>query len=177
LVSPSRFRAFYAKRYGSFFNTVRTTLAGPTELSPRSTSSALPHAFLDDGNLPLEPDANGRLRWWTYAGGAGNRVLAGLLEAELGSRVSPSNTCITFADGAAESASRVRQVVDSLAARSPFGWSDALPLVDPGNRSRISKFQPCLPEETEHELIARETMSIDDANTTLAAWRRALPLS
>ena len=133
------------------------------------------HAFLDDGDLPLEPDTDGRLRWWTYAGGAGNRVLAGLLEEKLGARVSASNTFITFADDAAESPVGVRQAVDDLAASSPLGWSEALRLVDPGNRSRISKFQPCLPLEIEHELIARETMSVDDANTTLEAWQGTGP--
>jgi ATP-dependent Lhr-like helicase len=128
------------------------------------------HSFLDGGELPLESSADGRVRWWTFAGGAGNRVLAGLLEAELGSRVSPSNTVITFADGAAQSDVAVRQAIAGLAARGPIDWADAVRLVDPGNRSRVSKFQPCLPEHLEHGLIARETMSIDDANAVLASW-------
>ena len=129
------------------------------------------HSFLDDGPLPLEEAPDGRCRWWTFAGGAGNRVLAGLLEEEIGARVSPGNTFITFADGAAESNVAIRQAIDAVAARTPVEWADARRLIDPDQRSRVSKFQPCLPPEIEHELIARETMSISDANETLAGVR------
>ena len=132
------------------------------------------HAFLDDGPLPLEEDPDGRCRWWTFGGGAGNRVLAGLLELELGERVSPSNTFITFSNGAAESAVGIRQAIDALAARAPVAWSDAMRLADPGQRSRVSKFQPCLPTEIERSPIARETMNVDDANATLAQWKNGV---
>lgn len=129
------------------------------------------HAFLEDSSLPLEEDPDGRCRWWTFGGGAGNRVLAGMLELELGERVSPSNTFITFSNGAAESAVGIRQAIDALAARK-LTWEDAARLVDSHQRSRVSKFQPCLPPQIEHGLIARETMNVEDANTTLAEWRR-----
>lgn len=132
------------------------------------------HAFLEDSSLPLEEAPDGRCRWWTFGGGAGNRVLAGLLELELGERVSPGNTFITFSNGAAESAVAIRKAIDALAARA-LTWDDAARLVDPGQRSRVSKFQPCLPPEIEHGLIARETMSVDDANHTLATWRSTTP--
>jgi ATP-dependent Lhr-like helicase len=130
------------------------------------------HVFLDDAPLPLESGPDGRCRWWTFGGGAGNRVLAGLLELEFGARVSSGNTFITFADGAAESSVAIRQAIDALAARAPLGWAEAARLVDPGQRSRVSKFQPCLPPEIEHGLIARETMSVDDANKTLGEWKQ-----
>jgi ATP-dependent helicase Lhr and Lhr-like helicase len=104
--------------------------------------------------------------------GGGNRVLAGILEKELGERVSPGNTFITFSSGAAESAVAIRQAIAALAARAPLAWSEATRLVDPGQRSRVSKFQPCLPPDIEHGLIARETMSVDDANATLAEWKQ-----
>lgn len=130
------------------------------------------HAFLEDGLLPLEEGADGRCRWWTFGGGAGNRVLAGLLELELGERVSPGNTHITFSGGAAESAVAVRQAIGALSART-LTWDDAARLVDSSDRSRVSKFQPCLPPAIEHRLIARETMNVDDANATLAQWKRS----
>jgi ATP-dependent Lhr-like helicase len=129
------------------------------------------HVFLDDGPLPLEEDPDGRCRWWTFAGGAGNRVLAGLLEQEIGERVFPSNTFITFANRAVKSSVAIRQAIDALAARAPLTWTDATRLVEPSQRSRVSKFQPCLPPEIEHGLIARETMNVDDANATLAQWK------
>jgi hypothetical protein len=31
----------------------------------------------------------------------------------------------------------------------------------------------CLPADIEHQLIAREIMSVDDANETLALWKRS----
>ncbi len=129
---------------------------------------------LHDDALPLEEGSDGRCRWWTFGGGGGNRVLAGLLERELGECVSPGNTFITFSNGAAESAVASRQAIDALAVGVPLAWSEATRLVDPGQRSRVSKFQPCLPPEIEHGLIARETMSVDDANATLGEWKRRL---
>jgi ATP-dependent Lhr-like helicase len=129
------------------------------------------HAFLDGDPLPFEQDSEGRRRWWTFGGGAGNRVLARLLELELGERVSPGNTFITFASGAAHSPVEITQAIEALAARTALNWDDAARLVDPGQRSRVSKFQPCLPPEIERGLIARETMNVDDANATLAEWR------
>jgi ATP-dependent Lhr-like helicase len=128
------------------------------------------HGFLDNAAPPLEEDPNGRCRWWTFGGGAGNRVLAGLLELELGARVTPGNTFITLADGAADSSVAIRQAINSLAHRAPLAWPDVTRLVDPGQRSRVSKFQPCLPPEIEHGFIARETLNVDDANAILAAW-------
>ena len=60
-------------------------------------------------------------------------MLAGLLELELGARVSPGNTFITFADGAAESSVAIRQAIDALAAGAPLGWADAARFVDPAS--------------------------------------------
>lgn len=129
------------------------------------------HAFLDGDLLPLDRAEDGRVRWWTFGGGAGNRVLAGLLEQALGTRVSPGNSVITFMDGAAESEVAIRQAIDALAERGPITWADATRLVDPGQRSRLSKFQPCLPPEIEHGFVARETMSVADANAIRAKWK------
>jgi ATP-dependent Lhr-like helicase len=129
------------------------------------------HAFLDDSSAPIEEGTDGRCRWWTFGGGAGNRVLAGLLELELGERVSPGNTFITFSNGAAANVVAIRQAIDLLAAR-PLTWEDASRLVDSNQRSRVSKFQPCLPTAIEHGLIARETMNVDDANATVAQWKQ-----
>ena len=133
------------------------------------------HAFLDEVLLPLEENPDGRVRWWTFAGGAGNRVLAGLLEAVVGDRVASGNTFITFSGRAAESTVAIRNAIDELAAHTPVVWEAAARLVDPGNRSRVSKFQPCLPPDIEHGLIARETMNVGDANDVLFAWKGSAP--
>jgi hypothetical protein len=129
------------------------------------------HAFLDGSSTPIEEGSDGRFRWWTFGGGAGNRVLAGLLELKLGARVSPGNTFLTFSNGAAASIVAIRQAIDLIATR-PLTWEDATRLVDSNKRSRVSKFQPCLPTAIEHGLIARETMNIDDANATVAEWKQ-----
>lgn len=83
------------------------------------------HAFLDDNSVPIEEGFDGRCRWWTFGGGAGNRVLAGILELELGERVSPGNTFITFSNGGAASVVAIRRAVDRLASR-PLTWESGL---------------------------------------------------
>jgi hypothetical protein len=129
------------------------TAASTSRSSGAATSSAIgdPHRhhqgagssrrarLLDDGPLPLEEDPDGRCRWWTFGGGAGNRVLAGLLELELGERVSPGNTIITFSNGAAENAVGIRQAIDALAARKLM-WENAARRVDSNQRSRVFYF-------------------------------------
>src|SRR5262245_14937036 len=75
------------------------------------------HAFLDDSFAPIEEGSDGRCRWRTVGGGAGNRVLEGPFVLELGERVSPGNTFITFSNGAAASVVAIRQAIDLLAAR------------------------------------------------------------
>jgi hypothetical protein len=51
-------------------------------------------------------------------------------------------------------------------------WGQGTRLVDPDHRWRVSKFQPCLPRDIEHGLIARETRSADAANSTFVRWTR-----
>jgi hypothetical protein len=54
------------------------------------------------------------------------------------------------------------------------------PIDDPVMKARFDRardlyresFQPCLPSEIGHGLIARETMNVDDANATLGEWKR-----
>lgn len=123
------------------------------------------HAFLRDEAAPLVEDANDKVKWWTFAGGKGNRVLASLLEAALGSRVIASNTAITFTDGAAKSIVGIREAIATLG--DSLTWDKVAQFADVGGRARVSKFQPCLPQAIELELVAREVMDLDDARLTL----------
>ena len=143
----------------------------PRPSSVTSPSLTLMGSTKKQSPPPIEEGSDGRCRWWTFGGGAGNRVLAGLLELELGERVSPGNTFITFSNGAAASIVAIHKAIDLLAARS-LTWEDASRLVDSNQRSRVSKFQPCLPTTIEHGLIAPETMNVDDANATGAQWKQ-----
>lgn len=123
------------------------------------------HSFLRDEAMPLVEEAS-KVRWWTFAGGRGNRVLASLLEARLGARVVASNTTITFTGGAAESTVGVRDAIAKLASEL-LTWERVASYADAGAQARVSKFQPCLPEVIELELVARELMEPDDASATL----------
>lgn len=129
------------------------------------------HGFLHDAPAPIIEDAKGKVKWWTFAGGRGNRVLASLLEAALGSRVVAANTTITFADGAAASIVAIREAIEKLASRGSLTWEDVAPFADAGGRARVSKFQPCLPPEIELELVAREVMDVEDAGAVLRGPR------
>lgn len=130
------------------------------------------NAFLADGD-PFTPEAAGRVRWWTYGGGRGNRALAVLLEAALGERVTASNTSVTFSGDAAKSDVALRRAIEELAARPDIGWAELLPFVEVEGRSRVSKFQPCLPPDIEAGLVARETMDLADARAALTDWKEA----
>ena len=74
---------------------------------------------------------------------------------------------------AAESEVEVRHAIDALAARKPIS-SEVSRLVEccePSQRSRVAKFQRCLPPEIEYGLNGRETMIVDDANKSLVALK------
>ena len=131
------------------------------------------HTFLHDADAPLEPHKDGTLKWWTFGGGAGNRLLAAALQEQLGSRVTAGNDAITLSGDAARSAVAVRQAIAVLADGPALTWADAGRLTDVTTGARVSKFQPCLPPDVERELVARDFMNLEDANQTLLSWSRA----
>lgn len=126
------------------------------------------HAFLRDDPSPLEPHRE-KVRWWTFAGGKANALLAAALEAELGGRVRPSNRYVTFAEGAAKSDVAIRQAIRGLAEPGVLSWEVARAHSSGAGRGRVSKFQPCLPDELERDLLARASMDVEGA---LLAVRR-----
>jgi ATP-dependent Lhr-like helicase len=130
------------------------------------------HGFLRDARLPLTTEPDGSMKWWTFAGGRGNRLLATVLQATLSGRVTPGNEAIRFAGDAALSGAHIRQSIRTLAQRGRLSWSDALTGTDTSSNTRVSKFQPCLPPDIERELVARETMSPEDANLALSDFIR-----
>lgn len=129
------------------------------------------HAFLHDELVPLTDEADGSMKWWTYAGGRGNRLLAAALQTRLGDKVTAGNDAVRFAGEAAKSQTAVREALAALAAGPDLSWVDAAGWIDVGSNSRISKFQPCLPLEVETELVARELMDVDDAAAVLYGLR------
>jgi ATP-dependent Lhr-like helicase len=135
------------------------------------------HAFLRDEQAPLTAEADGSMKWWTYAGGRGNRLLAGALQERLGDKVTAGNDAIRFSGEAGKSQAGIRDALAALAAGPPLSWADAARWTDVGANARVSKFQPCLPIEVETELVARELMDVQDAAAVLdrSRMRYALP--
>jgi len=125
------------------------------------------YAFLKDAPAPLvsEPD---RVRWWTFAGGRANGLLALLLEAELGEKVTANNLCVTFAQQAACSDVAILQAIRGLGEPGRISWEVARQHASSAARGRVSKFQPCLPEELERDLLARSLLDVEGARMVVS---------
>jgi len=120
------------------------------------------HAFLADAEAPLVSELD-KLRWWTFAGGRANGLLALLLEAELGEKVTANNLCVTFAQQAACSDVAVQQAIRGLGEPGKVSWEAARRFAPSAARGRVSKFQPCLPEALERDLLARSLLDVEGA--------------
>jgi ATP-dependent helicase Lhr and Lhr-like helicase len=127
-------------------------------------------AFLRDESSPLTNEADGAIKWWTYAGGRGNRLLAAALQERLGEKVTASNDVLRFSGEAAKSEVAVRDAIQELAEGPPVTWADAAGWADVSANVRVSKFQVCLPELVAQELVARELMDVNDAIEALREW-------
>jgi len=124
--------------------------------------------FLVDADAPLVSEAD-KVRWWTCAGGRGNALLAALLETELGEKVTANNLCVTFSKDAALSDVAIQQALRGLRAPDRLTWAVARAHVSSEARGRVSKFQPCLPEALEQDLLAMSLLDVE------AARRAVLP--
>lgn len=129
------------------------------------------YRFLRDENMPLTHEPDGAVKWWTFAGGRGNRLLAAALQARLGEKVTAGNDAVRISGEAARSEVAIRQTLAELAEGPALTWTDAAAWTDANTNARVSKFQPCLPEQVEQELVARELMDVGDAMATLRDWR------
>jgi ATP-dependent Lhr-like helicase len=130
-------------------------------------SLRMEHSFLDDSRSTLL-DGQGRLEWFTFAGGAANVLLARLLESELGERVTSRNTSIIFRDGAAKSRVAVKQAILALANAGRPTPADALAFSMSESRARFSKFEHCVPERLLGKLLAERTLDICGAQKLMA---------
>ena len=124
------------------------------------------HEFLRDHPSPLIEEAD-RTRWWTFAGGKANNLLARVLEHELGETVRANNWNVTFTDAAAKSVVAIRDAISGLADPEALTWETTRRFAAGCTRERVSKFQPCLPERLELDLLA-------EALTDLEGARRAV---
>jgi ATP-dependent Lhr-like helicase len=138
--------------------------------SPRArnvlSTSRAEHLFLRDEEAPLLEGQDG-ITWWTFAGGGANVLLARVLEAELGGQCVSRNQSITLKGEAGKSIARVRQVLEAMRAEGRPTEEDALRHAEGVGRSRVSKFQPCLPERLMRELLVAGTLDVVGARRSV----------
>lgn len=122
--------------------------------------------FLREGD-ELVHDNDDQITWHNFAGGAANLLLARLLERALGGRVISRNTSLTFTKEAGKSMTALRQAMDELRTSNRPTWSDALRFAPDATKSRVSKFQPCLPDRLARDLLVRKTVDLANARRLL----------
>jgi len=126
------------------------------------------HEFLRDASSPLL-ESRDEITWWNYAGGGANVLLARVLEAELGGTCVSRNISITLKGDAATSVVRVREALAALKARGQPTAEDARRHAEGAVRSRVSKFQPCLPEALLQDLLVESVLDVEGARAAVGA--------
>lgn len=122
------------------------------------------HPEVPAAGLHLEEEAGG-FRLWTFAGGRANNLLAKVFEAELGEKVTSSNLYLRLKDGAGKSGAGIQQALAALRHAGRPNEADALKFASECARTRLSKFEPCLPER----LVSTYMMDQVTDSTTAAA--------
>jgi ATP-dependent Lhr-like helicase len=125
------------------------------------------HAFLRDEAAPLVMGQDG-ITWWNFAGGGANVLLARMLEAELGGPCVSRNQSVSMNGEAGTSVVRVRQLLDEMRAAGRPTLEDAGRHAEGAGRSRVSKFQPCLPEALTRELLVAGALDVSGARRAVA---------
>lgn len=126
------------------------------------------HTFLLREGPCLVP-APGGMRWWTFAGGAANHLLARVLVAMLGKSASADDLGVTLREGAGVSEAGVRMALERLRAEGRPNVADARAAAL-GMRAaqRVSKFQACLTAEMEGDLLVEALVDLEGARAVLA---------
>lgn len=117
--------------------------------------------------LELTRDGN-NYRLWTFAGGRANNLLAKTLESLLGEKVTGGNFSIGFKERAGESAAAIAQSIETLKNEGRPNEEDAVRFAASCARGRLSKFEPCLPEELLAKYLAEALTDYELARASLA---------
>ncbi len=121
------------------------------------------HAFLPREGSCLV-DTTGGVRWWNFAGGAANQLLARTLDAMLGGAVTADDLGVTFREGAGASEAGVRAALARLRDEGRPDLGDARAAVTAMSAAqRVSKFQPCLTPEMEADLLVEALVDVEGA--------------
>jgi hypothetical protein len=88
----------------------------------------------------------------------------------LGKQVISRDTCITLKEDAARSMAGVREVLRDLSARRGPTIEDAGRHAEgAGARGRMSKFDPCLPEELFRKLVVESVLDVEGARRAVGS--------
>lgn len=138
----------------------------------RMASIRLEHSFLAPDVMTLEGEPLG-YRLWTFAGGRANNLLARVLEAELGEKVTSGNLAIRIRGKAGESEAGLRTALRELAEHGRPTDEETGRFVNTVAKARLSKFEPCLPERLLARHIADYTLDATGARAALAMTIRS----
>lgn len=91
-----------------------------------------------------------------------------MLEQELGEKVVATNAAIKLEGDAAKSGAAVREVLARWKAEDRPTAEDALRAAPDPSRTRVSKFQVCLPAELLAELVVAKVLDVEGARRVAA---------
>lgn len=129
--------------------------------------------FLANHFAPLQIEGPNTC-WWTYAGGRINNSLRYALAYELGCEITSTNYYLRFPETVLNQ-DDFNTLLEKMS--SPDYWQDKTllrALQQQLPEQRLSKFQPCLPENLQAELLTREYLALDAKHQTQAFIRDAL---
>ena len=118
--------------------------------------------------LALVADGHG-LRLWTFGGERANNLLGRVLETKLGPKIVIDNQYVAFREQAGLSDAAIRKALAELHEEQCPNHDAALRFAESCARCRISKFQPCLSDRLESELLAEALTNEDEARKALGA--------
>lgn len=111
------------------------------------------HQFLREEASPMTIEGEA-ITWWNYAGGRANLLLGAMLEAELGGKAVVRNESLTLKGDGGKSVVTLRQTLEGWRDEGRPSAMDSVRFAAQGARNRVSKFEPCLPEEILAKLMA-----------------------
>jgi ATP-dependent Lhr-like helicase len=123
--------------------------------------------FLRESNDGLVQDGAEQVTWHNFAGGAANVLLARVLEPMVGERIISRNTSLTFTKEAGKSVVAIRKALDTLREEDRPRRGDALRFAPDATRTRVTKFQPCLPDELARDLMVDKVVDLANARRVL----------
>ena len=139
----------------------------------RRAREAIAAARAEHEFLPREgsclTDAPGGFRWWTFAGGAANQLIARSLSSIVGDGVTADDLGVNLRGAAGQSEVGVRHALAALASRGrPDAFDARRAALDAADATRLTKFQPCLTPAMAGDLLAERLFDVETARAVVA---------